>query len=256
MIILATSVHDPHAGLQWIWDLHLTQLQSFFDGIVLISSPFTNDDFLKKIKEAGVFVTKRKDNKVGKTYFESVKQGSAFHPDYLFYCDFDRILHWIHTAPEELKSLLKFLEHELKKKHPMDYIICERTSEGYLQHHDALYETEQLPNKIISHAMGEKKFHDFLSGAFIFSHKAFHIIQKQGGSDGYQFWGDWPLFLKKKKMNILYKQFHGLNWETPNQNREAVKLAGGVKKWREQLSTPAEWKRRTAMAREFVENII
>lgn len=256
MIILATSVHDPHAGLQWISDLHLTELQLLFDDVVLISSPFTNDDFLKKIKEAGVFVTKRKDNKVGKTYFESVKQGSEFHPDYLFYCDFDRILHWIHNSPAELKSLLKFLQRELKKKQPIDYIVCERTPQGYLQHHEALYETEQLPNHIISRAMGETKVHDFLSGAFIFSHEAAHIAQKHGGSEGYQFWGDWPLLLKQKKMKILYKQFHGLNWETPNQNREAVQLAGGVKKWREQLSTPSEWKRRTAMAREFVENII
>jgi len=256
MILLATSIHDPHAGLKWLSDLHLLELQSLFDGIVLVSSPFTDDAYLKKIQEAGVLVPKRKDNKVGKTYFESVKQGSAFHPDYLFYCDFDRILHWIHNSPEELKSLLKFLSREEKKKHGIDYIVCERTPEGYLQHHEALYETEQLPSRIISWAMGEKKFHDFLSGAFIFSHEAAHIAQKHGGSEGYQFWGDWPLLLKKKKMNILYKQFHGLNWETPNQNREAVKLAGGVKKWREALSTPAEWKRRTIMAREFVENIV
>lgn len=256
MITLATSVHDPHQGLKWLSDKYLPELSSLFDSIVLVSSPFTPNEYLAELKQSGFDVYKRKDNRIGRTYFETVKRGMKTEPDYLLYCDFDRLLHWIHHHPGELKKLVKFLQAEIPKKNKIDYIIAERRPEDYKQHHEALYETEQLPNKIITQLMGEKNVHDYLSGCFVFSQKTGKYIVEHGGSEGYQFWGAWPVYLKKKKVKILYKRFQGLSWETPNQNREAVERAGGVQKWREALSSPVEWKRRTLMAREFVERIM
>lgn len=255
MITLATAIHDPQIGLKWLSDQHLTELNKIFGSIVVVSSPFTPESYLQEIKQAGCTVMKRKDNKVGKTYFEAVKQGMKTNPDYLLYCDFDRILHWVHNYPVELRKFVRSLHEEKKLKKKVDYIIAERFPEDYKKHHEALYETEQLPNTIISQVLGEKISHDYLSGCFIFSRKAGKQILEYGGSDGYQFWGSWPVYLKKKKMNIVYKKFHGLSWETPNQNREAVENSGGVEKWREQLSSPAEWKKRTRMANEFIELI-
>lgn len=256
MITLTTTIHDPHMGLKWISDLHIKELQELFDNFIIVSSPFTADEYLNELNELGIKVIKRKDNKIGKTYFEAVKQGYKTKADYIFYCDFDRILHWVHSYPTELKRFIKFLRDQTIQKKRIDYIVCERTPEGYKKHHEALYETEQLPNKVISKKIGEKNFHDFLSGCFVFSHKAVTSAIEHEGSSGYQFFGEWPLMFKQKKVNILYKQFKGLEWETPNQNREAVEKAGGVEKWREILSTPEEWKKRVKMAREIVETIL
>lgn len=256
MITLATTIHDPHKGLEWLSTLYTTELTNLFDAIILVSSPFTPNDYLEGFKQNGWTVIKRKDNKIGKTYFEAVKQSLKTNPDYILYCDFDRILHWVHHFPGELKSVVKMLEQESVKKKKIDYIICERRPEDYKAHQESLYYTEQLPNKIISTAMGEKTPHDFLSGCFIYSKKATEAVIAYGGSTGYQFWGNWPVYLKKKKFNIIYKRFKGLSWETPNQNQEAVQKAGGVEKWRELLSSPSEWKKRTSMAGEFVQELI
>lgn len=256
MIILATTIHDPKKGLEWLSSLYTKELSQIFDGIVLVSSPFTPNEYLEGFKKNGWTVIKRKDNKIGKTYGEAIKHSMKKNPDYIFYCDFDRILHWIHNFRGELVSLVSFLREESLKKKSVDYIVCERRPEDYKKHQESLYFTEQLPNKIISEHMGEKSFHDFLSGCFIYSHRAAEMSLLYGVTSGYQFWGAWPVHLKKQKVRILYKRWKGLSWETPNQNREAVERCGGVEKWRETLSTADEWKKRTSMAGEFVEHLI
>ncbi len=256
MIVLACTIHDPQAGLKWLSDKHVSWLLSLFDKVVIVSSPFTSDQYLLSLKQSGPVIKKRTDNRVGRTYFEAIQQACKFNPDYVWYCDFDRILHWSEHFPSELKKFVKFLKMQVGQNKQPDYVVCERTRQGYLKHHTALYETEQIANMVISHSMKQKTMHDFLSGSFVFSRKALRLIQKSGPTSAYEFFGHWPVLLQKNKMKILWKKFHGLEWETPNQNREAVQKAGGVEAWRESLSSPQEWERRTKIARSVVKNIL
>jgi len=249
MLVLASTVHDPEAGLKWLSDLHLGELFGLFDKIILSASPLTNREYLKELKKAGVDVNVLSVNKPGLVYFDAVKRAYKTNAITIFQCDFDRVLHWAHFFSSELnKAAKEALKH--------DYIVCERPPKEYKDHHEALYETVQLPSEIIAKRLGEKKFHDYLSGCFVLSKKAARIAVEHGGSVGFQFWGYWPVLMKEKSIKLDYLFFKGLGWETPDRFQKEVASAGGVEKWRENLSTPAEWKKRVKMARESVEEII
>jgi hypothetical protein len=49
---------------------------------------------------------------------------------------------------------------------------------------------------------------------------------------------------------LPYVECRGLDWETPDRHRRAVRRIG-VASWRRRWDTPAEWQRRRAMASEF-----
>lgn len=256
MVTLTCTAHDPHGGLQWLSDLYMDDLNELFDKTIIVCTPETKKEYVKLLKDQGANVISLKQNNVGRTYFEAIKKGYADSSDYLFYCDFDRILHWMHTHRKELKQFISYLRREEKKKNRVDYVICERSPLAYKTHHDALYWSEQLPNIIISHKLGERKQHDHLSGCFVYSKKAAKYIVQHGGYKGQQHWGAWPVELKKRKVKIIYKKCLGLEWETPDRYQEKVKELGGVDAFRKHLSTNEEWVKRTIWAKEFIEEIV
>ena len=256
MINLATTIHDPDAGMKWMSDKYLDQLNGIFDNIYLTSSPYTKSEYLEELDENGVRINKRKDNRIGRTYFDPIERAQSSNVGYVFYCDFDRILHWVKDHSEELSNFVSYLENESTKSGGVDYIVCQRTEEGYKEHQESLYLTEQLPNKIISSKLDLKQPKDFLAGCFIYSSTAAKHIIDQGGHDNLSFFGAWPVLLYQKDVNIEYKKFKGLGWETPDWNKEEVDAAGGIDEFREKLNSKEEWKKRTEMANEFVEEII
>ena len=248
-MVLTCTLHDPHAGLKWLSDQHFAELCGLFQTIIIIASPFTDKAYLEDLKYKGAQVVRREDNSIGITYFTAIQQAGEHSSDWVLYCDFDRVLHWMHYHKQELVALIQ--EQKL-----YDYAVLERTLEGYGEHHQALYETEQLPNKIISIAMGEMLQRDFFFGAALYSKKSMDIVVEQGGYKDLAHFGAWPVLLWRKGFSIVYKKCNGLSWETPNQYCEAVKKAGGVEAWRETLSTKEEWARRVGMAKEFVREIM
>jgi hypothetical protein len=125
----------------------------------------------------------------------------------------------------------------------------------YQSHHDALYYTEQLPNSIISQAMGEKKQRDYLSGCYGFSKKAATYIVKHMKATDFAMFGEWPLIMKRHGFTPTYQVCKGLEWETADQHMDDVKRCGSVEAYRQQLSSPTEWKRRATMAMEFVKTV-
>lgn len=253
-INLATTIHDPKAGMKWMSDKYLDKLKQLFSGIFLSSGPETEKNYLKKLKEENINLNERKGCKIGRNYFDSIKRAYKNDPDYVFYCDFDRVLHWTKDHFEELKQLIKFLDQQ--KEDGVDYIVSQRTESGYKEHQDSLYLTEQLPNKIISEKMDLSSQKDFLAGCFIFSREAAQIIVDDGSYDNLAFFGSWPVLLKQKGVNIEYKKFKGLGWETADWHREEVQQAGGKDELRKKLNSKEEWRKRVKMANEFVEEII
>ncbi len=254
MIVLAATLHDPHAGLLWRMKKCLTLVQALFDKVVVVVTPATHPDVLAYLKDAQCIVERRKKNVVGETYFRAFELGAQQEPGYIFACDFDRILHWVDRYPSELHQVVKKLQRSEKGR--AEYIVCERTPRAYRTHHEALYTCEQIANRLVSNALGEKKQHDFLSGACIASQAAAKILLAYGGPyPGIEHMAVWPLVLQKKKVHVSYQAFEGLEWETPHQYREQVRRAGGVREWRKQLSTLTEWKRRVGHIQQMIDGI-
>lgn len=250
MIVLSTTIHDPEGGLAWLSEKHLGMLRQLFDAIVLVASPATNHQYLHELREQGVHVHQLEENTIGQVYYDAIRYAldGDTTPDHVFYCDFDRILHWVHTFADELASFVQYLRTESQD----DYIVCERSERAYASHHGPLYETEKIPNMVISHAVGANKTRDFLSGSYVMSRKAARLAVEMGAYDGWEHFGSWPVLMYDNAFQLSYFSFDGLEWETPDRFQGDVKRAGGLDAWREERNTASEWLFRTTMAQSIV----
>lgn len=249
MTVLTCGLHDPKAGLQWLSDRHSKKILSMFDQVIVSASTLTDKAYLQRLGEQGFIVHRRKKKQITTSYLEAIKQASILDPDTILYCDFDRAMHWVHTQAKELSYVAKHIE-------PTGYFIGMRGPKEYKTHHDALRYTEELPNAIISDFMGESSRKDYLSGCYGLSRAAATFVIKHIPFTSWATFGEWPLIMKKNGFSPTYAVCKGLAWENASQHQEEVKRAGSVAAYREQLSTPAEWKRRSEMAREFVSSLI
>lgn len=248
MTTLTCGLHDPKGGLLWSAKKHFAILLKTFDHVVMTASPMTDLALIQWLELHGCTVYRRKTNIVTQTYFDSIKHGLETGADTVLYCDADRTLHWARAYPTELKKIAKLTTKS-------DYFIGMRGPREYQSHHDALYYTEQLPNSIISQAMGEKKQRDYLSGCYGFSKKAATYIVKHMKATDFAMFGEWPLIMKRHGFTPTYQVCKGLEWETADQHMDDVKRCGSVEAYRKWLSSPTEWKRRAIMAMEFVKTV-
>lgn len=252
MLTLTCTVHDPKAGLLWLVKKQSQTLLDLFDQVIVVATKSTHKTLVAAIKEAGIVVEKRQGDEVGVTYYEAIKEAWATGADRIFYCDFDRILHWAEWRAAELKTLAK----ALRRADKTDFLVMERSERAYNTHHQALIETEAIANAVISRSLAEDEIHDYLSGSFGLSRQAAEWILRDGHTFDLGFWSLWPLIAKYEKGRIGYRVCEGLEWETPDRYRDEVKKAGGVKKWRDHLSTAEEWAYRTDMAQQFVRPLV
>ena len=249
MTTLTCGLHDPEGGLLWTVEKHLNMLLNMFDQVVMTASPATDKVLLERLETHGCIVHRRSMNSAAQTCFDAIGHGLETGAEVIFYCDADRALHWARTYPEELRKVAKLATRT-------DYFIGMRGQQEYQSHHEALYYTEQLPNAIISQAMGEKKQHDYLSGCYGFSKKAATYIVKHMKANDFSMFGEWPLLMKRHGFAPTYRVCKGLEWETPDQHMDDVERCGSIEAYREWLSSPAEWKKRATMAMEFVKTLV
>ncbi|MBM3992502.1 MAG: hypothetical protein FJ298_16100 [Planctomycetes bacterium] len=248
-IVLAATINDSHGGLAWLVEKHLLALFELFDEIFLVAPPDTNKDLLAAFTRGGCHVTQWTGKKPVCGYHIAVSKGVKAGAEHIFYIDMDRVLHWMETHPHELKKAVA-----LAKK--TDWLIGERHPEDYRAHPKAMYQTEQLPNAIISQVVGSNKTRDFLAGTFSFSRRAATLIIKKGDCDFPELFGLWPKLLSEQGFKPLFKTYRGLSWETPDRYTDEILRSGGLKKWREQYSTATEWEKRVQYMVGFVRRIL
>ncbi len=245
MHILASTLLDQQGGLRWLCDAHLVELTELFDEIVIVATRDTNKDLIAQLRKAGIRVLLPKKQGIFNGYYLSLASAYAAGADTILYADFDRIIHWIHTYPAELKKVIgKAARHA--------YLVLGRTVRAHATHHEPLYLTEPTANQIISLAMEETKEQDYLAGAFSVSRRAVSKILKHGTCTFFELYAHWPLLLKRSGYAPTYMRCEGLEWETPDRFQDEVKKAGGVAAWRDAQSTPAEWKRRVTIASQIM----
>ena len=64
-------------------------------------------------------------------------------------------------------------------------------------------------------------------------------------------YGEWAALVLGLGPEVAYLECRGLDWETPDRHRRAVRRLG-LPAWRRRQETPAEWARRIAMAADFL----
>ncbi len=163
------------------------------------------------------------------------------------YADFDRLLRWVETRPEEWRQITMAAGDA-------DCLIIGRTPVAYATHPQALVQTERISNRVISSLLGEEM--DVSAGSKVFSRPAAEFLLKNShpgkalGMDG-----AWPVLLKRAGFSLRYRSVDGLDWESADRYQdEAAGFEGQRRAAQAYDADPQNWAHRVEVAREIVES--
>jgi hypothetical protein len=128
--------------------------------------------------------------------------------DFVHYIDFDRMLRWLETRPDEVADILQLIPQ-------YDCLIIGRTPEAFSTHAQALQQTETIVNAVVSFLLGQTV--DTGGGSRGFSRRAVRFLQQHSvsgnaiGTDA-----EWPILLQRGGYRVGYCAARGLTWEVPD----------------------------------------
>lgn len=171
----------------------------------------------------------------------------GFEATHVHYADFDRLLRWVETRPDEWQQILTTVQQ-------VDCLVIGRTQAAYNTHPRALVETEAISNLVTSYFLGQSL--DVSAGSKGFSRRAaeFLIAHCQPGralgADA-----DWLVTLHRGGFAIDYLQVDGLDWESADRFQEQA-ADGHSQSQAAQVydQDPQHWSQRVAVALEIVES--
>ncbi len=138
----------------------------------------------------------------------------SFGADAIHQADFDRVLHWLECYPDELRATLNRLPRA-------DCLITGRTAQAWSTHPRCMVESEALFNRAFSHLLGLPV--DVGAGSKVFSPAAArYVLAHTPPEYGWAIDAAWPLMLLRAGCRVEYVAVDGLEWETPDQFREAA----------------------------------
>jgi 2-polyprenyl-3-methyl-5-hydroxy-6-metoxy-1,4-benzoquinol methylase len=166
--------------------------------------------------------------------------------DFIQYADFDRLLRWVETRPQEWRRVLQQIQ-------VWDCLVIGRTPEAYATHPRALTATEETSNRIVSFFLGEQV--DASAGSKGFSRRAVEFLI-QNTKPGHPFGADaeWLILLKRSGFRFGSIQVDGLEWESADRYKDrAVTTLEQEQAAKAYDADPANWLHRVQVAQEVVE---
>jgi hypothetical protein len=244
MTIALATAWNPRGEFSRFIEL-LPQFQEKYIGIAISLPPRVDPQLLLRLIEIPyVKVFETRDWSHGR--FEALQLATEFDETHIQYADFDRILRWVETHPEEWRRILIRVEK-------CDCLIIGRTAASYQTHPKALLETEKISNSVVSYLVGRSM--DVSAGSKSFSRLACESIllnSKPGNALGTD--AEWPLILKQLGFQVDYTEVDGLDWESADRYQEKAADPDRQKSAATFYdSDPDNWSRRVAVAMEIIE---
>ncbi|HEY2388327.1 MAG TPA: hypothetical protein VGK30_15310 [Candidatus Binatia bacterium] len=243
-VALAATLHDASGALRGTIRRHLPALRALYGAITVTTSPPTHASVQALLAELGVHGGTPRTNARGPLYRLALRRALASGAPSIHYLDFDRALHWVETRPRELAAVLR-----LATRFPA--VLLGRTVAAHRSHHRALFETECAANRALAARLGTRRRVDLLVPSFLLSRPLTRALVRRSRARDASLYGEWPALLATLGEPLVYHECRGLDWETPDRARAAVRRLGLVA-WRCRFDTPAEWRLREAMAGEFL----
>ncbi|MGB3700848.1 MAG: hypothetical protein WA997_06210 [Anaerolineales bacterium] len=242
-IALATAWH-PRGELNRFLNL-LPLLQQEYSGMAFSLPPEVEPDLvnhLQDLPQVNVLVTP--DWSWGR--YSAIQMALEFSATHLQYADFDRLLRWVETRPDEWQQVLRTIQEH-------DCLLIGRSPASYQTHPQALIETEAISNRVISYLVGQSL--DVSAGSKGFSREACQTIlgnSKPGYALGTD--AEWPLILVRSGYQVDYIAVDGLDWESADRYRLEAADQQSQKEAAELYDAdPQNWSRRVAVAMEIVQ---
>jgi hypothetical protein len=243
-VALAATLHDPNAALFRDVVRGLPKLLALYAGVAVTTSPPTSPRIVDALRDAGVFAGSPPTNTRGPLYRLALRGALRTPASAVHYLDFDRALHWLRVAPREYRAVVR-----VSCRHAV--LIVGRTERAHATHHRPLWATETVANRLMADELGVRGRLDLLAPSFVVSREAARALVRRSHARDADVYGEWAAIVPRLGPTIAYIECRGLDWETPDRHRRAVRRAG-LAAWKRRQETPREWAARIAMAETIV----
>ena len=243
-VALAATLHDPTGALRRDVAWAMPRLRALYRDIAVTTSPPTSPRIVELLRTGGIFAGTPATNTRGPLYRMAIRGALRTTAETVHYLDFDRALHWLRVAPREFRAVLR-----LARRHTT--LLVGRTELAHASHHRPLWATEGVVNRLMADQLGVKGRLDLLVPSFLLPVASARELVRRSRARGEDLYGEWAAIVAILDHEPAYVECRGLDWETPDRHRRAVRRAG-LATWRRRQETPAEWALRIAMAERIV----
>jgi len=243
-VALAATLHDVTGALAHDVRRWLPWLQARYAAVAVATSPPTSRRIVSLLRDGGAYAGSPPSNTRGPLYRLSIRRALVSGAGRVHYLDFDRALHWAATAPRELPRVLRAAR-------PVPTLVIGRTPRAHLSHHRPLHATEGVVNRLFAERLGIAAHVDFLLPSFVVDRAGAKRLLARSRARDAAIYGEWAALLAGFSGGVGYVACRGLDWETPDRHRRAVRRLG-IAEWRRRQETPAEWALRIDMAAKIV----
>ncbi len=245
---LITTVHDPERRLLRFFKEAGEALAAYSASYAFVTDS-THPDVIQAFRDAGVCAD------VGPTGVPGIGQRrvlaravQAGHED-MFYCDFDRWLHWAGSYPNELSSL----PDRVSQDHAGAWFIClGRTARAVATHPLAQSLPEAATNRALSTVAGKSL--DATAGASWIRLAGARLVLSGSTVTTKATDLEWPgLILRVDSAHVHGASFEGLEFETPDSYQEEITAVGSFEAWiRETYDRPQVLRDRLQLAADSI----
>lgn len=243
-VALAATLHDPPGALLEEVVARLPRLRTLYRAVAVAVSPVTAPAVRDVLAAAGALAPTPAANLRGPLYRSALRHAAASGAARVHYVDFDRALRWIRRAPGELAAVLR-----AARRHPV--LLVGRTHAAHRSHHLPLYATETVANRLMAGRLGLAGRVDLLVPSFVVPRAACQGLLRRSRARDVAIYGELAALVVGLAPEVAYLECRGLDWETPDRHRRAIRRIG-LPAWRRRQETPAEWALRVELARDIV----
>ncbi|MEZ4705948.1 MAG: hypothetical protein R3A44_02005 [Caldilineaceae bacterium] len=254
-VALAVTLHDPQSSMLAQARKVSHVIARCFAHMTVYATPTSGLALRTHLQEQGAIIRLQEHEladglrQLGSVRREAVKLALETGALHVFYCDFDRILHWAEFYPDELATVAQQITQ-------YDFCVLGRTARAFDSHPRVQVETEQIVNNVFAQVSGQEW--DVLAAARGLSPAAIACILQNCADDTLGVDTSWPLcILRHPHLTTGYLETEGLEFETADRHGPEVDAAGGRTAWISQVdASPARWARRLEMAQIEMASIV
>jgi hypothetical protein len=247
-VVLAATQHDPEGRLYDQTARVLPQLLQIFNAIAIQATHTSQQRSLDLLAGAGALVQQEQSDQrstlvlLGRARQDALACALRLDAAVIFFCDFDRVLHWAEYYPDELARVANDLGAH-------DFTVLGRTKRAFDSHPRIQRDTEAIANTVYASASGNTW--DVTAAARGISRRAAEAILASCDEPSVGTDLAWPLFIQQRTQYTLgYRATEGLEFETADRYADQVAAAGGLHVWMARLDAdPQRWVERLDVAR-------
>ena len=245
--VLAATIHDPQPRLFKLLKEYAPQLGLDGEPRIVAYSPPTHPRVVRALEGLGCITTLGGES-VQSVYSAALERSLRESPEHVFYCDLDRLIHWVRTYPEEYRQTRrKALEYE--------FLMVGRTPRAFQTHPRTQTCTEGIANIVASRVLGFEDTRDIIGVGWGLSSSLVQLLLSTPQRNSFGFFCGWPVIAWRNAVKKAYVEAEGLEWETPDRYEDEIALEG-YERWLKAFMAPREWERRSLMLKDLVETLL